>query len=69
MPHSSERVTMAAYETLRNTIVGNTQIKKPQKMRILLSSRKTIDEASKLIESGFNYICDMEGVKLFSKRK
>jgi len=30
---------------------------------------KTIDEARKLIESGFDYVCDMDGVKLFSKRK
>jgi integrase len=30
---------------------------------------KTIDEARKLIESGFVFVCDMEGVKLFSKRK
>ncbi len=30
---------------------------------------KTIDEARKLVESGFSFVCDMEGVKLFSKRK
>jgi len=30
---------------------------------------KTIDEARKLIESGFSFVCDMYGVKLFSKRK
>jgi hypothetical protein len=30
---------------------------------------KTIDEARKLIESGFSFVCDMESVKLFSKRK
>jgi hypothetical protein len=29
----------------------------------------TIDEARKLIESGFNFVCDMDGAKLFSKRK
>jgi hypothetical protein len=29
----------------------------------------TIDEARKLIESGSNFVCDMDGVKLFSKRK
>jgi hypothetical protein len=30
---------------------------------------KTVEEARKLIESGFSFVCDMEGVKLFSKRK
>jgi hypothetical protein len=30
---------------------------------------RTIDEARKLIESGFHFVCDMDGDKLFSKRK
>lgn len=29
----------------------------------------TIDEARKLIESGFHFVCAMDGAKLFSKRK
>jgi len=30
---------------------------------------KSVDEASKLIESGFEYVTEMDGVKLFRKRK
>jgi hypothetical protein len=30
---------------------------------------KNIDEARKLMEPGFTFVCDMEGVKIFSKRK
>jgi integrase len=30
---------------------------------------KTVDEASKLIESGFEYVTDIDAVKLFRKRK
>jgi integrase len=30
---------------------------------------KTIDEATKLIESGFDYVTEMDGIKLFRKRK
>jgi len=30
---------------------------------------KTIEEAKQLIETGFEYVCDMEGIKLFRKRK
>ncbi len=30
---------------------------------------RTIEEACKLVESGFEYICEMDGVKLFKKRK
>jgi len=28
-----------------------------------------VDEAAKLIEQGFDYICDVGGIKLFRKRK
>jgi len=30
---------------------------------------KSVEEAMGLIEAGFEYVCDMEGVKLFRKRK
>ena len=30
---------------------------------------KTVKEASELVEAGFNYVCDVEGYKLFRKRK
>jgi hypothetical protein len=30
---------------------------------------RSIEEASVLIEQGFDYICDVDGVKLFRKRK
>ncbi len=30
---------------------------------------KTIEEARKLIEAGFEYVCDVDGVKLFRKRR
>jgi integrase len=33
------------------------------------ATANTIDEARKLIESGFEYVCDVDGVKLFRKRK
>jgi len=30
---------------------------------------KTLDEARKLVEAGFEYVTDVEGNKLFRKRK
>jgi hypothetical protein len=30
---------------------------------------KTVEQASRLIEAGFEYVCDIDGVKLFRKRK
>ena len=32
-------------------------------------SAKTLEEATQLMESGFEYITEMEGVKLFRERK
>ncbi|MGD0028851.1 MAG: hypothetical protein ABSC91_07915 [Candidatus Bathyarchaeia archaeon] len=33
------------------------------------ATAKTIDEAKKLIESGFEYVTEIDGVKLFRRRK
>jgi len=33
------------------------------------ATAKTVDEAAKLIEQGFDYVTDVDGVKLFRKRK
>jgi len=30
---------------------------------------KSLEEASKLIEAGFDYVTELDGVKLFRKRK
>ena len=30
---------------------------------------KTVEEACKLVEAGFEYVCEIEGVKIFKKRK
>ena len=30
---------------------------------------KTVEEATKLVESGFDYVTDIDGCKLFKKRK
>jgi hypothetical protein len=33
------------------------------------ASARTIQEAQKLVEAGFEYVCDFDGDKLFRKRK
>jgi len=32
-------------------------------------NERTVDEARKLVEAGFEFVCDMEGCKLFRKPK
>ena len=33
------------------------------------ATAKTVEEACKLVDTGFEYVCDFEDVKLFRKRK
>jgi integrase len=33
------------------------------------ATAKNVDEAQKLVESGFEYVCDIDDIKLFRKRK
>ena len=35
----------------------------------LVKTAKTVEEAKRLIEQGFEYVCDMNGNKVFRKRK
>ncbi|MEM3673570.1 MAG: hypothetical protein QW468_05040 [Candidatus Bathyarchaeia archaeon] len=30
---------------------------------------KTVEQTAELIEAGFEYVCEIDGVKLFRKRK
>ena len=33
------------------------------------ATAETVEEASKLVEAGFEYVCEISGVQLFRKRK
>jgi hypothetical protein len=33
------------------------------------ATARDVEEAQKLVENGFEYVCDFEDVKLFRKRK
>ncbi|MCD6445808.1 site-specific integrase, partial [Candidatus Bathyarchaeota archaeon] len=46
-----------------------TQLVNFEKDEYYSAAAHNIEEAKQLIESGFEYVCDMEGVKLFRKRK
>jgi len=35
----------------------------------VVKTAKTIEEAKKLIEDGFEYVCEIEGIKVFRKHK
>ena len=53
---------------LENTLIY-THLIDFQEDEYHVRTAKTIDEACKLVEAGFEYITEMEGVKVFRKRK
>jgi integrase len=59
---------MLGHRNIQNTLVY-TQLVNLESDQYHSATAKTIEEARKLVEAGFAFVCDMEGVKLFSKRK
>ncbi len=56
----SARVQMLLYTQLIKTEDNEEYVSK---------AAETIEDARKLVEAGFEYICEIEDVKLFRKRK
>ncbi|MEM3728568.1 MAG: tyrosine-type recombinase/integrase [Candidatus Bathyarchaeia archaeon] len=51
------------YITIEKAIFQNTNDE------FYVRTAKTVEEACRLVEVGFEYVCDMDGVKIFRKRK
>jgi len=56
------------HKNIKNTIIY-TQLAEFKNKEYHSAVATTIEKARELIETGFSYVCDMEGAKLFSKRK
>ncbi|MEM2103521.1 MAG: hypothetical protein QW717_01350 [Candidatus Bathyarchaeia archaeon] len=56
------------HKNIKNTLVY-TQLVNFENDEYVCKAAKNVKEAAELIEAGFEYICDVEGVKLFRKRK
>ena len=59
---------LLGHKSINNTILY-TQLVQFESDECHSAVAKTIQEARELIEAGFDYVCDMEAVKLFRKRK
>jgi integrase len=59
---------MLGHRNIQNTLLY-TQLINFESDEYHSAVANTMDEARKLVESGFTFVCDMEGAKLFSKRK
>ena len=57
------------HRNINNTLVYTHLVSFNDKEEFYSATAKTVDEAAKLIEQGFDYVTDVDGVKLFRKRK
>lgn len=59
---------LLGHKNVKNTLVY-TQLISFEADQYISKVAKTVEEASALIEAGFDYVCEIEGIKLFRKRK
>jgi hypothetical protein len=59
---------MLGHKSIQNTLVY-TQMVQFKKEEFASATANTIEDAQKLVESGFEYVTEIDGVKLFRKRK
>lgn len=59
---------LLGHKNIKNTLIY-TQLVSFEDNEYICKAARNIEEATKLIEEGFEYVCDMEGIKLFRKRK
>jgi hypothetical protein len=59
---------LLGHKSIKNTLVYTQLIDFDDNEQFVCKAAKTVQEASTLIESGFEYVCSMEDIKLFRKR-
>ena len=59
---------MLGHKSIQNTLVY-TQMVQFKKEEYCSATANTIEDAQKLVEAGFEYVTEIDGVKLFRKRK
>jgi integrase len=59
---------MLGHKNIKNTLMY-TQLIQFKDDDYVCKAAKTLEQAKELVEAGFEFICDVEGVKLFRKRK
>jgi integrase len=59
---------MLGHKSIQNTLVY-TQMVEFKNEEYSSATASTIEDAQKLVEAGFEYVTEMEGIKLFRKRK
>jgi integrase len=57
------------HKNINNTLVYTHLVNFNDKDEFYSATAKTVEEAKKLIEEGFDYITEIDGIRLFRKRK
>jgi len=60
---------LLGHRDIKNTLIYTQLIQSEQEDEYVCKVANTVKEAAELIEKGFEYVCEVEGVKLFRKRK
>jgi len=60
---------MLGHKDIKNTLIYTQLINVEGDDEYICKAAKTVEQASELIEAGFEYVCEFDGVKLFRKRK
>jgi integrase len=60
---------MLGHRNIQNTLIYTHLVNFDEDDNYNSATAKTVEEARKLIEAGFEYVCEMDGVKLFRKRR
>jgi integrase len=57
------------HKKIETTLIYTQLVQFSEEQEFYSATAKSVEEAKKLVEEGFDYICDVDGVKLFRKRK
>jgi integrase len=57
------------HKNIKNTLLYTQLIAEENNDEYICKTAKTLDQASQLIENGFEYVCEIDAIKLFRKRK
>jgi site-specific recombinase XerC len=60
---------LLGHRNIKTTLLYTQLIKQDEDEEYISKVARTIDEATPLVEAGFEYVCDVEDAKLFRKRK
>lgn len=60
---------LLGHKNIKNTLIYTQLVKNISDDEYVCKVAKTLEKAKELIEAGFEYVCEMDGYKLFRKRK